>query len=664
MSRSARVVVVLVVCLCLMFAAMKGRSAFSEHQELKKAKRTTRTEKKWTPVDLGDKTSLHTSPPPTEPEDGLHTALNTSTPSATSTPPVSLDATDSPEATAAPAPTKSPDKEKTMSPAKEEAKEMAWTAVPEDTPAPAVCRHVDEAVGACKEGGEVTAGYDCAALEVHKEKMATQLKDGIEQSSKNFVDFPETDMVKTPWMIPELLPNPDNAHGFVPTEKHTPGCDPTRYPFTKLSDQNCMLYLQNVSNWVSIIPLSSVLSVARTIKFKVTMRDGTAAVLKVPQSKFIYEPYSECLAFHTDRVLGFNKVPPVAWVSIPANFLRSAAANMSALYVQWVEQFVFNNTRVERITRPRCPFHQKTIQVSVQLWMEGVTNYFNSPFSTSSTVRLLTGTKKYRNRVKLLSIDKYQNILDYSDNMVFDFIVDNTDRSKKNTFAVVRAKKGTSKVTGGILYLDQGSSFYHKGDSDDFALKLSKKHPPSQCIFRPSTIARLRRFDKSKSLYDEVAEHMLGWSKGIWDFARTRMLEKSHDRLNELLTVTLKYCRTHHPEAFDLTKKREDEILEGGKPTDAPPLHPVHNLPKAPSGILEANEGSIMEEKENTAQTTDAPKEKTEVPATEAGATMTPKSGTDVPMSTEKPANADGKTTDAPEKNTTAVPSEAKMDGQ
>ena len=102
------------------------------------------------------------------------------------------------------------------------------------------------------------------------------------------------------------------------------GCNVQYVPFRPGDDARCIDYLTNTSNWAELVPLPMRFD-ARTIKFQVRfLQKDLHCVLKVPQRLFPNEAFAEVAAYHADRVLAVNRIPPTGWVCIPEKLILEA----------------------------------------------------------------------------------------------------------------------------------------------------------------------------------------------------------------------------------------------------------------------------------------------------------------------------------------------------
>ncbi|RNF26371.1 uncharacterized protein Tco025E_01331 [Trypanosoma conorhini] len=320
-------------------------------------------------------------------------------------------------------------------------------------------------------------------------------------------------------------------------------CDPADADYTPSKDVACLAYLRNPANWLALKPLSSLLASGRTIKFLLSFRHGNVtAVVKLPQKKFELEPASETVAFHMDRVLGFRRVPPTAWVQIPVDYIKAAAASLGLFYAHWVESAVFTLKRAKAVTS-RCEDARlrnvlggpgpKCILASVQLWMWDVHLVEQTSFARHMP-RLPAKRRGPGGRKSGLKFapdaaedDWMEKILGSAqtraggggtppspdllarerwDQMAFDAIIANYDRWQGHNSYVLAACNPTlpchaaqarrlyerpSRSTPRFIYVDQGSSFYREGVRSSSVFAPS--HQPRFCHVNRATVERLEQ---------------------------------------------------------------------------------------------------------------------------------------------------------------------------
>ena len=177
------------------------------------------------------------------------------------------------------------------------------------------------------------------------------------------------------------------------------------------------------------------------------------AIVKVPQTMFPIDPFSEVVAAHMDHdVLDIRRVPPTGLVAVPLEWLRAAIArdgpsikmvdefNRGGLsFVQWAEQdfldFVTSPTR-----RDRFMVNHTHVWVSVQLKLFGVVPLLDSPLKVPYS-KAKPGWHRWFNpewpeRDKVITTPLQRRmLLAISQLSMFDFIMLNADRSpNKNNF--------------------------------------------------------------------------------------------------------------------------------------------------------------------------------------------------------------------------------------
>ena len=417
--------------------------------------------------------------------------------------------------------------------------------------------------------------YD-EALEQYKSFLGETLKDELEQSSRLFRDILERSDsgVKLPTSPAEL----QSMFGILPDDESPPHvgetvngsgssaaaaalvkpyCDPLDADYTPESDELCQQYLRDIRNWQSIKPMSSILSSGRTIKFKVFYKhNDISAVLKVSQKKFALEPASEVVAYHVDRTLGFDRVPPVVWAPFPIPFLQAACSSMDAFYAQWFEKFSLKYSSVQPLISSGCfPNGIKCVNVSLQLWLFDVHNaedtmlkpsqsyekYLALPAADQAAVDKLKpgGSPNDRSRIA------YGELMD---EFVFDLIIGNTDRwFGHNSFVLggcerscpESSERRKTKSTVRYAFIDQGSSFYRNGVPD---MNPFLSHYEHLCRFRGRTVEAVLRAsrpsDPSEAFHEVVKAKL---PKGIFHLANRELVQSSTKRLG-MLAQHMQYC--------------------------------------------------------------------------------------------------------------------------
>eukprot|EP01060_Flectonema_neradi_P007564 TRINITY_DN15302_c0_g1_i1.p1 TRINITY_DN15302_c0_g1~~TRINITY_DN15302_c0_g1_i1.p1 ORF type:complete len:525 (+),score=98.75 TRINITY_DN15302_c0_g1_i1:54-1628(+) len=429
-------------------------------------------------------------------------------------------------------------------------------------------KHTPEPAADMTEGDSFVADSDGgfavsleSALAVHKKKSSAEVAESCEhtkdfQSSKLFHDFIAPQ--KGGWVIPE-----------VEAEKDENGiCDPYNFNPTAEEKEQCVKYLSNKANWKYLRPMNSVLSEARTIKFMIQYNDPEVkAIIKMPQYKFIVEPYSELASYVADNLLGMHRVPATAWVPIQLSWFRaSMSVIMPDVYVQWVECFIFKRKELKDSIKkwPATPGEQ-SLHVSIQLWMKGVKEL--SKTSVKLSHKVLDKLFDPRNPYEASSSMEKWAITETSELQIFDHIIGNNDRTlHKNAFAVgkcgqsrwICSGKDTSNYPR-MVFLDQGSSFYSSGSK-----------PTRVSVFgSDSKVCQLRRkthkaiISLQGTVFTEKAKELIP-AKGFWDHWQTWQLEGGQSRLNSLVSHFEK-CRKEFGEAIYLKEVEDSDSEASGE---------------------------------------------------------------------------------------------------
>eukprot|EP00659_Diplonema_papillatum_P022728 gene22728-34803_t len=368
------------------------------------------------------------------------------------------------------------------------------------------------------------------ALRLHHQKATAEVEESCTktpdfQSSRHFRDFEA----------------PKHAGWQLPTEQNeelATTCDPSNYEPSAEELSECVSFLSDLRNWKYLRPMSSILSKARTIKFVMQTSDpAVKAVLKIPQFKFVVEPYSEYASFSIDRLLNLRRVPPTAWVAVPVDWLRaSMAVLMPSEYVQWVECFVFNHKQTKNHVKEWQP-GVLSIYVSVQLWMKDVHELRSTSLRLSKSV-VEEGLDPASGYGATSKIETWA-LEETSDLKVFDFIIANQDRTLlKNTFAVGKCGEppwdcdsfADLKRVPHMVFLDQGSSLVAVRD---------QSMSSTVCKFRKRTFEAARQL-VGKALSKAMEQRLP--RIGFFDHWDKRQTAGAQTRLNSLVEH-IKKCK-------------------------------------------------------------------------------------------------------------------------
>eukprot|EP00756_Hemistasia_phaeocysticola_P057724 Hpha_TRINITY_DN34333_c0_g1::TRINITY_DN34333_c0_g1_i1::g.109671::m.109671 len=389
------------------------------------------------------------------------------------------------------------------------------------------------------------------ALSVHSDKMATKLDKNIEQSSAVFVDFSEPK--SDGWRLPTPLA------GTEEIEVDGTDCRSSDFVFSAERDATCLRYLGAVNKtWKRLKPMYAILMDARTIKFKAKLESGVWTILKLAQFKFMFEPYSEFLAFHVDRLLGLYRVPPVAWALIPADWLRAAAsATMNSFYVQWLERYILSRKELQHAIKPwlnHWTGQQQALWLTAQLWMEGVKPLARTGAGLPPGFNAMLDPSSGR----WPPPDGAQGLWrlgELSDLYVFDHIIGNSDRTpNKNAFGVGQCnnpawdcskteREDGKKLRPRMVFVDQGSSFYGLGEPQRSPLRSNKKGNSTICRFRRRTIDSVMSLRGDSLKRGIIARVPRG--SGFWMHAKKWQPDGAQKRL-EAVALQVERCIENH----------------------------------------------------------------------------------------------------------------------
>eukprot|EP00906_Rhabdomonas_costata_P007233 RCo010395 len=252
----------------------------------------------------------------------------------------------------------------------------------------------------------------------------------------------------------------------------------------------------NTENWANVSLMTSLFD-ERTVKFKVQFRaSNLRGIVKVPQLQFPLEPFSELAAFHADRVLGQNRVPPTGWTLVPMSWLLDAIQrHPDPSHVSFVAtEFTTYASSAHLVRQWKGT---PSLEVSVQLWMVDVHHFLDSiyviPYKAHnrSWHRYFDPRFGYPESVTI-------GIHHLSQTVTFDFVIGNNDRSpNKNCYVaggcLHRRCRRTRKRPyhpgpPDFLFLDHGMSFYHGSPPKDNPLSLVNS---TFCVFRRGLIRSL-----------------------------------------------------------------------------------------------------------------------------------------------------------------------------
>ena len=304
------------------------------------------------------------------------------------------------------------------------------------------------------------------------------------------------------------------------------GCDPFRVPFEVSTDAKCIAFLTDLQHWKELAPMNQLYD-ERTIKFQVVFRTpGLPAgyklksILKVPQKLFPTEPFGELAAFHADRVMQLNRIPPTGWVCIPTKMIRDAvkkhADRMDTVpefleesgaknFADWVERDLFQFA-ADRNLVTADGSDGACIGASIQLHVADANHlldsvlaipyiphnaswhdFFNLHLPKSANALWSMHSKKHRDDddddeaqseapdqdvghdgrntntpVTFMGEPFAPSLLHISEVLTFDYVIGNNDRSpNKNNFVVGGCARSRCKRPGSAMRHPQHPTYVH-----------------------------------------------------------------------------------------------------------------------------------------------------------------------------------------------------------
>ena len=268
--------------------------------------------------------------------------------------------------------------------------------------------------------------------------------------------------------------------------------------------------------YVSLAPLLPKFE-QRTIKYRCSIwnRQRTAvlgAIIKVPQMLFPREPFSEVMAHRLDRLLGINRVPPMALLVADVGVLQNISTHRATRHVpmdpeflqesrvtsydEWIARdlvsFVRNNKGVHYVAPNRTHVH-----ITAQLFMNEVRPLLESQLIVPYSKKNPGWHRWFIPGWAEMPINN-ASLYGLSELAIFDFITMNSDRSpNKNNFAIGGCKRcgperrRPSGLAPTLLHLDQGMALWGSGHILSHSPIGKQRDKVKFCIFYKPLMAAI-----------------------------------------------------------------------------------------------------------------------------------------------------------------------------
>lgn len=212
-----------------------------------------------------------------------------------------------------------------------------------------------------------------------------------------------------------------------------------------------------------------------SVSMRVKFADGKKAALKPEQTGRPTDPRSEIAGYHLDRLLGFGRTAAVVGRRFDMGQIRAAlvASKAEPAFLDRLDKLVVKDGHVD---------------AALIAW-------HTAPLVEEETAPAWIAPLETREAVSKEAVPK---LAEWSDLVVFDFLVDNPDRYSGGN--ILRLDKG-----GPIVFLDQGAAF-GKGR---LAQGLTTKDKLEKvCRFRPETLDVLKKVGSSAAKDDKLGARL------------------------------------------------------------------------------------------------------------------------------------------------------------
>eukprot|EP01063_Lacrimia_lanifica_P036367 TRINITY_DN7190_c0_g1_i1.p1 TRINITY_DN7190_c0_g1~~TRINITY_DN7190_c0_g1_i1.p1 ORF type:complete len:451 (+),score=143.11 TRINITY_DN7190_c0_g1_i1:80-1432(+) len=340
------------------------------------------------------------------------------------------------------------------------------------------------------------------------------------------------------------------------------GCDVFHVPFNPALDEKCIEYMSNAENWRSIEVVKQT-NDARTLKFTLAMKEPLLKVLaKLPQKGFAREPAGEVAGYHMDRMLGVNRIPPVAHVFAPMALFVEALREMDRSGAKVIPKYVgdgVNNyeewgTRELSFAKKRgleigAPEGQE-IPISFVPMVADVHKLLKSELRipyiphNASWMRHLDPRHHFEEEYR----PSFLYLMEVS---VFDYVIGNRDRSPNKNSFVVGGGDG-SKGDGSnvpahpghptFIWLDNGMAF---GVPD--RNPIMNEEWGHMCIFPKWLVGRIHKLRAPGAFRDGMKKTVKAKEPEIWKQFTKGDFENAEARIQALL-ARVQECLGSFPE--------------------------------------------------------------------------------------------------------------------